>query len=99
MSRRASRMSRLVLALLVGGSLSAASPCTAGAAADDLTRRIDALAIPALGAIVDAQRIDGTFRDPVEGTTGGNGMPQVAWVALRQALRLRGDASSSRGAR
>jgi hypothetical protein len=87
---------------LVGASLPAPAESVA-ASSPTLAERIDEIGLPAVAALEAAQRPDGTFDDPVKGRVGGGGMPQIAWVALRQAARLQGEpargASRSHGAR
>lgn len=84
-----------MLAGLAGLSLTAPQESVADVPAA-LTERIDAIGLPALAALDAAQRPDGTFDDPVKGRVGGGGLPQVAWVALRQAARLHDEPAQRR---
>jgi hypothetical protein len=85
------------IALAAGTAASpAASQDVVATSSKTLTQRIDALALPAVDALAAAQHEDGTFADPVKGRVGGGGMPQIAWVALRQAARLDGEAARRR---
>lgn len=85
----------LTLAGVVGASLTTIQESVA-AAPSTLTERIDEIGLPALAALEAAQRDDGTFDDPVKGTVGGGGSPQIAWVALRQAARMQGESAQWR---
>ncbi|MDX6683477.1 MAG: hypothetical protein QOG94_3516 [Solirubrobacteraceae bacterium] len=94
------RLLALTICAIALGASATASPAAAqdavATSSRTLTERIDALAVPAVDALAAAQRDDGTFSDPVKGRVGGGGMPQVAWVALRQAARLDGEAAQRR---
>jgi hypothetical protein len=85
----------VTLAGLVGASLPAPAESVA-ASSPTLAERIDEIGLPAVAALEAAQRPDGTFDDPVKGRVGGGGMPQIAWVALRQAARLQGEPAQRR---
>ncbi|HEV7806250.1 MAG TPA: hypothetical protein VGO80_10545 [Solirubrobacteraceae bacterium] len=100
MPRRRAHTLSLTFCVLVLAAGAAAFPAGAqdavATSSKTPTERIDDLALPAVNALAAAQREDGTFADPVKGRVGGGGMPQVAWVALRQAARLDGEAARRR---
>jgi hypothetical protein len=80
-------------ALLAAGSR---SETAARAASSSWAARIDAIAIPAVDALIATQGSDGIFRDPVKGEVGSDGLPSFTWVALRQARRMTGDDAQRR---
>ncbi len=58
--------------------------------------QIDAVSVPAVEDLIDLQRPDGSFEDPVRGATGQGGLTRLVWVALRQASRLVGQEALER---
>jgi hypothetical protein len=98
-ARTPRRLSLTLCTLTLAGVLGATLPTaqeSLAATPPTLTERIDEIGLPALAALDAAQRDDGTFADPVKGRVGGGGMPQIAWVALRQAARLQGEPAQRR---
>ncbi|HST54411.1 MAG TPA: hypothetical protein VLJ42_00765 [Solirubrobacteraceae bacterium] len=58
--------------------------------------QIDAVAIPAVDALIQQQYPDGTFDDPIRGQLAKGGLTRVVFAALSQAARLGGDAALAR---
>lgn len=82
---------RLRLPVLALAALVLAAPAAAHADGS-LRDRIDAVAEPAMEALVRAQDDDGTFADTTKGRVGANGLTKAGFAAAHQARRLPGDA-------